>query len=94
MTLLEAVSVRRSQRTYLPQPLERAQLDQLGKALAECNRRAGLGVRLVCQRGTIKGPDRFSGLSGLCFGSQESSLGERDVDTVALCLAQLSADGF
>ena len=53
MTLLEAVSVRRSQRTYLPQPLERAQLDQLGKALAECNRRAGLGVRLVCPAGSV-----------------------------------------
>ena len=53
MTLLEAVSVRRSQRSYLPQPLERAQLDQLGKALAECNRRAGLGVRLVCPAGSV-----------------------------------------
>ena len=53
MTLLEAVSVRRSQRTYLPRPLEGDQLDQLGKALAECNRRAGLGVRLVCPAGSV-----------------------------------------
>ncbi len=58
-----------------------------GLALEEAGAQSG-------KRGTIKGPDRFSGLSGLCFGSQESSLGERDVDTVALCLAQLSADGF
>ena len=50
MTLLEAVSVRRSQRTYLPRPLERDQLDRLGKALAECNRRAGLNLRLICDR--------------------------------------------
>ena len=39
MNLLEAVWVRRSQRTYLPRPLEEAQREQLGKALAECSRR-------------------------------------------------------
>ena len=63
MNLLEAVWVRRSQRTYLPRPLEEVQREQLGKALAECSRRSGLHLRLVCPQvspfagqGRLKGP--------------------------------------
>lgn len=48
MTLLEAISVRASQRTYLSRPLEPVQLERLRKALAECNRRSGLRIQLVC----------------------------------------------
>ena len=71
MNLLEAVWVRRSQRTYLPRPLEEVQREQLGKALAECSRRSGLHLRLVCPRvspfagqGRLKGAREYLLLAG------------------------------
>ena len=71
MNLLEAVWVRRSQRTYLPRPLEEVQREQLGKALAECSRRSGLHLRLVCPQvspfagqGRLKGAREYLLLAG------------------------------
>lgn len=66
MILSSAVFTRVSQRSFLPRPLSPTQRQQLGKAVGQCNRRAGLNIRLVCDRsepfssfskgaGTIKG---------------------------------------
>lgn len=48
MTISDAVFVRTSCRAYLPHSLSPAQRQQLGKAIAQCNHRAGLRVRLIC----------------------------------------------
>lgn len=58
MTLSDAIFTRSSQRSFLPRPLSPAQRQQLGKAVSQCNRRAGLNVRLVCDRS-----EPFSGFS-------------------------------
>lgn len=48
MTLLDAVSIRFTQRDFLPQPLSPAQQNQLAKAVGQCNRRSGLHIQLIC----------------------------------------------
>lgn len=55
MTLSEAISIRSSLRTYLPDPISEEQRRQLGKAIARCNQRSGLHVQLICGR-----PEPFS----------------------------------
>lgn len=50
MTLSEAISVRTSLRTYLPDPITPEQRRELGKVIDMCNRRSGLHFRLVCDR--------------------------------------------
>ena len=66
MILSDAVFIRSSQRNFLPRPLSPTQRQQLSKAVSQCNRRAGLNIRLICDRsepfssfskgaGTIKG---------------------------------------
>ena len=47
MTLSEAISIRSSLRTYLPDPISEEQRRQLGKAIARCNQRSGLHVQLI-----------------------------------------------
>ena len=66
MTLLDAISIRFSQREYLPQPLSPAQLDQLSKAVGQCSRRAGLHIQLICGDGQpFAAPARGPGLKGV-----------------------------
>ena len=50
MILSDAVFTRTSQRSFLPRPLSPAQRQQLSKAVSQCNRRAGLNLRLICDR--------------------------------------------
>lgn len=59
MTLLDAVSVRVSQREYRPVPLAPQQQAQLEKAVSQCNARAGLHIRLICGR-----PEPFAAYGG------------------------------
>lgn len=58
MILSDAVFTRVSQRAFLPRPLSPTQRQQLGKAVGQCNRRAGLNIRLICDRS-----EPFSGFS-------------------------------
>lgn len=54
MTLLDAVSVRFSQRDFHSQPLSPAQRGQLAKAVGQCNHRSGLHIRLIsCQEDPV-----------------------------------------
>ncbi len=48
MTLLEAIDVRRSVRSYLPDPIPTQQREQLGKLIRQLNRRENLDIRLIC----------------------------------------------
>lgn len=48
MNLLDAIASRTSCRKFLPQPLTVVQREQLRKAVEQCNSRAGLAVKLVC----------------------------------------------
>lgn len=50
MILSDAVFIRTSQRCFLPRPLSPTQRQQLSKAVSQCNRRAGLNLRLICDR--------------------------------------------
>ena len=67
MTLSEAISIRSSLRTYLPDPISEEQRRQLGKAIARCNQRSGLHVQLICgQPGPFSDPAKTRGiLSGV-----------------------------
>lgn len=58
MILSDAVFIRSSQRSFLPRPLSPAQYQQLSKAVSQCNRRAGLSIRLIRGRS-----EPFSGFS-------------------------------
>ena len=51
MTLSEAISIRSSVRSYLPEPLSTAQRKQLEKAVRHCNQRGGLRIQLLCGDG-------------------------------------------
>ena len=55
MTLSEAIFSRASCRDYSPQPIASVQRQQLEKAVAQCSRRAGLRIQLICGR-----PEPFS----------------------------------
>ena len=48
MTLLDAVSIRSSQRKYLPEPISQEQRLQLQKTIDQCCRRSGLKIQLIC----------------------------------------------
>lgn len=67
MTLSEAISIRSSLRTYLPDSISEEQRRQLGKAIARCNQRSGLHVQLICgQPGPFSDPEKTRGvLSGV-----------------------------
>ena len=58
MILSDAIFTRTSQRAFSPRPLSPAHRQQLNKAVGQCNRRAGLSVRLICDRS-----EPFSGFS-------------------------------
>ena len=52
MTILEAMAVRTSLRTYLPEPIDPQQRHQLQKAVDQCNRAGGLSLRLIYDQPT------------------------------------------
>ena len=58
MTLLDAASVRRSQRSYRPGPIHPAQRQQLEKTISQLNGRSGLRLQLICGQ-----PEPFRSLS-------------------------------
>ncbi len=63
MTLSDAIFTRRSCRAFLPHPLSPDQRRQLEKTAAQCSRRAGVHIQLVCGK-----PDPFSKFSGQITG--------------------------
>lgn len=58
MTLSDAILTRSSCRAFLPQPLSPDQRRQLEKTAAQCGRRAGVRIQLICDE-----PEPFSSFS-------------------------------